>query len=122
MDTGLNRIKQRIEMVIVRFPYDRTVVSTEGAMKLEEIVGDMKKYPKIKLVVEGHTDNRGTASYNKVLGERRAGAVLRWLADNGIAADRLRVVSRGEKSPMSANDTPGGMAMNRRVTFIVETP
>jgi len=122
VDTGINRIKQRIEMVIVRFPYDRTVVSEEGAMKLEEIVGDLKKHPKINLVVEGHTDNRGTASYNKILGERRAGAVLQWLVDNGIAADRLRVVSRGEKSPMSENDTPGGMAMNRRVTFTVETP
>jgi outer membrane protein OmpA-like peptidoglycan-associated protein len=122
VDAGLDRIRQRIEMVIVRFPYDRTVVSPEGEMKLEEIIGDLKKYPKISLVVEGHTDSRGTASYNQILGERRAGAVLEWLVENGIASDRLRVVSRGEKSPMSANDTPGGMAMNRRVTFTVETP
>jgi outer membrane protein OmpA-like peptidoglycan-associated protein len=120
VDPGLTGVKQRIEMVIVRFPYDRTVVSPEGMEKLDEVVRDLKKYQTLKLTIEGHTDSRGTASYNKILGVRRAEAVRDYLVANGIAAGRLTVTSHGEMKPQASNDTHGGMVMNRRTTFKVQ--
>ena len=116
------RIKQRLELVIVRFPYDRIEVSPEAREKLDEVAGDLKKYTSLKLTCVGHADSRGTASYNTILGQRRAKAVMEYLVSKGIDAGRLSLGSEGEMKPQASNDTHGGMVMNRRVTFSVQLP
>jgi len=87
--------------------------------KLDEIVTDLQKYSEIKLDCVGHADSRGTASYNKILAERRAEAVRDYLIAQGISSARLTVSSEGEMNPLAENSTKGGMVQNRRVGFKV---
>jgi outer membrane protein OmpA-like peptidoglycan-associated protein len=122
VDTGLQKTKQRIELVLVRFPYDRIFLSPEGEEKLDEIIMDLKKYPEIRLTVIGHADSRGTASYNSILGKRRAEVVRDYLVMKGIDASRLAVTSDGEMKPLASNETKGGMVQNRRASFSVQLP
>ena len=83
--------------------------------KLDLIVEYMKKYPAKRIVVEGHTDNVGSETYNKTLSERRAQAVKNYLVSQGITADRIEIVGYGESQPIADNSTPEGRQLNRRV-------
>ena len=70
--------------------------------------------------VAGHTCNIGTDEYNQKLSERRAAAVVKWLVDNGVAANRLAVVGYGETKPKYDNKTEDGRKLNRRVEFVTK--
>ena len=83
--------------------------------KLDLIVAYMKKYPAKRIIVEGHTDSRGSAAYNKRLSLKRAEAVKRYLVSQGIEADRIEVIGYGEEKPVADNSTPEGRQLNRRV-------
>ena len=115
-------MKQRIELVLIRFPYDKITLSPEGREKLDEIVADLNKSPEIKLTLVGHADSSGTASYNSILGQRRAEACRAYLIGKGIDAGRLTTTSVGEMKPIAENETHGGRIQNRRVSFKVELP
>jgi outer membrane protein OmpA-like peptidoglycan-associated protein len=76
--------------------------------------------PEERISVEGHTDNIGNASYTVGLSERRAGAVVKYLTENGVAADRLETKGWGKTKPMVSNDDEiGGREINRRVEFVI---
>jgi outer membrane protein OmpA-like peptidoglycan-associated protein len=80
----------------------------------------MNKNPEMRISVEGHTDNIGDASYNVGLSERRAGAVVKYLTENGVVADRLEAKGWGKTKPSASNDDEiGGRELNRRVEFII---
>jgi outer membrane protein OmpA-like peptidoglycan-associated protein len=72
-----------------------------------------------KLRVEGHTDNTGDPTYNDELSRRRAAAVVRWLVEHGVEADRLTSEGFGSKRPLGTNLTEEGRANNRRVAFTI---
>ena len=74
--------------------------------------------PQTKIMIEGHTDSRGSDEYNEALSERRAQAVATALASRGIPADNLRPRGRGKAYPVASNDTPEGRQQNRRVEII----
>ena len=92
--------------------YSLTPESQESVMELAEI---LNKYPETNLIIEGHTDNRGSASYNKGLSERRANAVTNYLKMKGVSGDRLTTVGFGFDKPVDTNETEEGRAKNRRV-------
>ncbi|MBU0991867.1 MAG: OmpA family protein [Proteobacteria bacterium] len=72
--------------------------------------------PTMKLQIEGHADNTGTAQYNQQLSEKRAKAIITYLVDKlDISPDRLSAVGFGEEKPIASNDTKEGRAKNRRV-------
>ncbi|CAM3534828.1 OmpA family protein [Parendozoicomonas haliclonae] len=73
-----------------------------------------------KLVIEGHTDERGTRTYNLALGERRANAVKNYLVLKGVAASRIEVVSYGFEKPVNPAHTDAAWAENRRAVVIKE--
>lgn len=68
--------------------------------------------------VEGHTDAVGTEGYNQSLSAQRAAAVKTFLAERGVAPDRLQTVGRGESDPVASNDSEEGRQRNRRVEII----
>jgi OOP family OmpA-OmpF porin len=70
-----------------------------------------------KLLVEGHTDDRGADWYNQNLSQRRAASVRKWLVARGIAAGRLESKGFGESQPIDDNETEAGRQNNRRVEF-----
>jgi outer membrane protein OmpA-like peptidoglycan-associated protein len=75
----------------------------------------MNSYPQTNILVEGHTDIKGSESYNQQLSERRAQAVRDALVNRGVDSRRLRVIGYGESQPISSDD-----AMNRRVELRIE--
>lgn len=114
---GLDAAKKRLADAEILFEYDRTRLTPEGERALKQITADMAKYPEISFAIEGHADNRGTSSYNKVLGLRRAETVMRYMVKGGISFGRLKVVTQGEMKPRVQNKDAQGMAKNRRVVF-----
>ena len=73
----------------------------------------------VRVIVEGHCDERGTVEYNLALGEQRARAVRDYLASLGVAGARLRVVSYGKERPLDPGSDAAAMARNRRAHFNV---
>ncbi len=85
---------------------------------LLEVARVLKENPDIiKLRIEGYTDSRGSAAYNRRLSQRRAEAVRKFLIQQGIDPKRLVAKGYGEDKPIASNDTPEGRAQNRRVEF-----
>ena len=88
---------------------------------LDNVAEVLRAHPEIaRIDVEGHTDSRGSASYNLMLSQHRAEAVARYLEHHGIAAARLSPVGYGETRPIAPNSTRVGRAANRRVEFHIE--
>ncbi len=75
-----------------------------------------------KVRIEGHTDSRGSARYNKKLSQRRVDSVRTYLIGQGIAAGRLVAQGFGEEKPIASNRTRAGRAKNRRVEFVIIDP
>src|SRR5205085_3977113 len=87
----------------VHFDFDRYSLRPEATRVLDEAITAMQMDPMLRLTVEGHTCNIGTAEYNLALGERRANSVRDYLVSRGIGADRLQTVSYGEERPKYDN-------------------
>ncbi len=90
--------------------------------EITQLVQFLNKYPNHTIRVEGHTDNRGSASFNKKLSLRRAQAVADALVQAGIPAERIQTVGYGEEKPVASNETPMGRSANRRVEIVVIKP
>ncbi len=102
----------------IHFAFNKAVIRRESYPVLDAVVDVMNKNPDIKIEVQGHTDNRGSAAYNKKLSDRRAGAVMTYLVEHGISHERLTSKGYGFDRPLVPNDTPQHRALNRRVQFI----
>ncbi len=89
---------------------------------LDEVVDVMMERPDVSIAVHGHTDARGSYRYNLALSQRRAAAVVKYLADRGIAIERLGSEGYGPSEPIATNDTAEGRAANRRVEFKIVQP
>jgi OmpA-OmpF porin, OOP family len=106
----------------VKFKTDSAEILHESDGLLEAVTAIFNAHPEItKVAVQGHTDNVGTASYNKGLSERRAASVAKWLVEHGVDSARLSSAGFGLEVPIADNDTAEGRRENRRVEFhIVE--
>jgi peptidoglycan-associated lipoprotein len=80
----------------------------------------LDKHPEINVIIEGHTDERGSKEYNIAFGDRRAGAVKSFLIRQGIERQRLNAVSFGKEKPIDPRRTEEARAKNRRVHFVIE--
>jgi peptidoglycan-associated lipoprotein len=80
----------------------------------------LKKYPDVSVIIEGHTNERGSRETNIAFGDRRAGAVKSFLIKEGIERDRLIAVSFGKERPFDTGRTEKARAKNRRVHFVVQ--
>ncbi len=100
----------------VEFEFDKAVVLAIYGDELEAVANAMKQHEDITLVLEGHTDSRGSEAYNQDLSERRAAAVkAKLVEDYGIAGERVSTVGYGESRPIDSNATDEGRQRNRRV-------
>jgi outer membrane protein OmpA-like peptidoglycan-associated protein len=87
-------------------------------LQLDRLAGYLKEHPQTKVIVEGNTDNRGSAAYNEQLSQRRADSVAKALELRGVSPDAVKTVGRGEDYPVASNDTPAGRQQNRRVDIV----
>jgi peptidoglycan-associated lipoprotein len=103
----------------VHFDFDRYSLRTEATRGLDEAIKAMQEDPNLRITVEGHTCNIGTAEYNLALGERRANAVRDYLTSRGINANRLQTVSYGEERPKHDNSREETRRLNRRAALTI---
>ncbi|MEI6244003.1 MAG: OmpA family protein, partial [Acidobacteriota bacterium] len=120
--TTITVVKPVVKEIVfedVHFDFDRAMLRDDALRVLDEAVAALKANANLKLEIEGHTCNIGTAEYNLALGERRAKTVLDYLASRGIGADRLKMVSYGEEKPKYDNAREETRRLNRRAALVV---
>jgi outer membrane protein OmpA-like peptidoglycan-associated protein len=103
----------------VHFDFDRYSLRPEATRVLDEAITALREDPTLRIQVEGHTCNIGTAEYNLALGDRRATAVRDYLTSRGVTADRLTTVSYGEERPKHDNSREETRRLNRRAALTV---
>jgi OOP family OmpA-OmpF porin len=109
--------KGRVPLYI-NFDTDKADIKPEAKPAIDEILKLLKMDSAMKLMIEGHTDNNGTAEYNERLSAARAKSIAGFLTKVGIAASRLKTVGVGQKRPIDDNSTEEGRAKNRRVELV----
>jgi outer membrane protein OmpA-like peptidoglycan-associated protein len=103
----------------VLFGFDQSDLNTAARSNLDKLTNVLKKYPDTNIEVIGHTDDKGSDSYNQGLSERRANTVGAYLRNNGISSARISTRGMGESDPKVANDTETNRTENRRVEFVI---
>jgi outer membrane protein OmpA-like peptidoglycan-associated protein len=103
----------------VYFDTARTTIKRRSFALLNEVARVLTDNPKIEVRIEGHTDSRGSDSYNLKLSDGRAASVRSYLIDRGISADRMESKGYGERVPIADNRTRVGRGQNRRVEFVI---
>ena len=103
----------------VFFAFDSIELTGESRGALQKNAEFMKRRQSAAVLIEGHADSRGTNEYNLALGERRAGAVRDYMVSLGIAAARIKIVSKGEEQPFCREETEACWQQNRRGHFVI---
>jgi peptidoglycan-associated lipoprotein len=99
------------------FEFDQYTLSTEARRTLADNADYLKENPQIKVLIEGHCDERGSDEYNLALGEKRAQAVKNYLVSLGVEPGRLSVISYGEELPLDPGRGEEAWSRNRRAEF-----
>jgi outer membrane protein OmpA-like peptidoglycan-associated protein len=99
----------------VLFDTDSTALTAGSRDRLNQVSDILNRYPRTRIVVEGHTDSVGSNSYNFRLSEHRAESVSDYLVDQGVERFRITTIGYGENRPIASNATPEGRLQNRRV-------
>ena len=102
----------------INFETGKSTIKPESASIVDQMVEMLKTNPGLKVSIEGHTDNTGTAATNKILSENRAKALMATLVSRGIDAPRLSAKGWGQDKPIADNGTEDGRAKNRRVEIV----
>ena len=103
---------------IIYFDFDRSSVSSEFSEVLNAHGDYLSEHPNVRVMIEGHADERGTPEYNIALGERRAKAVAKYLQSMGVSPSQMSIVSYGEEKPLDFTRTDDGFAKNRRAVLV----
>jgi outer membrane protein OmpA-like peptidoglycan-associated protein len=107
----------------VFFATGKSVIQTRSFKMLDQVAQVLQQHPEVdKMVIEGHTDDRGNAEANRKLSQARAEAVKGYLVSKGVAPSRLEAKGYGPDRALASNKTEKGRAANRRVEFIIVTP
>lgn len=116
--TSSDRSTLELAMRAVSFDTGNAILRRESFSVLDQIAQIMNRYPDYNLIIEGHTDNVGSAVNNQLLSEKRAKACYDYLRDQGyVSSSRMTHAGYGEAKPISSNDNLEGRKLNRRVAF-----
>lgn len=102
----------------ILFETGKATLKPESMTEIERVAAYMKKNPRVRFEVQGHTDNQGSDKINDPLSQQRAEAVVKALASLGVDDFNLKAVGKGSHEPVADNKTEAGRAKNRRVEFI----
>jgi outer membrane protein OmpA-like peptidoglycan-associated protein len=110
-------LKVRLDKIY--FDFDKTTLREESFEELEKVVQLLENNPNIKIEIAGHTDNKGSDTYNTNLSQGRAESVRKFLVKNWIEGERIQAKGYGESQPETENESEEGRQINRRVEFRV---
>ena len=116
------QLRQKYEALrqeqIIYFGFDTATIQGKYGELLRAHAEFLVKNPSVKVLIEGHADERGTPEYNIALGEHRGQAVEKYLQSLGVSASQMSVVSYGEEKPMVKTRTEAAFAKNRRAVLV----
>ena len=127
-DDGFNMVNKDIELKNIKVGSNITLknvffetgkwdIKSDSYPELERLVALLKEVPLLKIEISGHTDNVGSDSFNELLSQKRADAVVNFLSKKGVSKERLIAKGYGKSKPVVTNDTEEGRAQNRRTEF-----
>ena len=111
-------VEQSFTLKNIHFDFDDYTLTATAIKELELVLPVLKQFESIKII--GHTDSKGSSSYNQRLSENRSNATKNYLSSRGIPNGTMQAVGRGEEVPVDTNETDEGRANNRRAEFIVK--
>jgi len=112
-------IKKIIKNVKVYFDYDKAVLRDDAIVILKGAAGTLKRNPEASILITGNCDRRGTEAYNEKLDRRRGDAVKKFMLDNGISEERIRIVSKGKLDAVAPITDIVGMQRDRNAQFMI---
>lgn len=119
LQKSLEEINRSKPLANVYFDYDKAVIRDDAKPVLETNASWLKRFKTVKILIEGHCDERGTEEYNMALGEKRAKAAQDYLLSLGISADRMKIISYGKSQPIDPGHNEAAWQKNRRDQFLV---
>lgn len=106
----------------ITFAFDDATLNSSFKPTLDKLAQTMNQYNKTTVNIAGHTDSRGTASYNQNLSRDRANSVSSYLRSRGVSANRINIEAYGSSRPIASNNTDSGRQQNRRVELTINSP
>lgn len=119
LQKSLDQINREKPLGTIYFDYDRALIRDDAKSVLEANAAWLSKFRTVKILVEGHCDERGTEEYNLALGEKRAKSTQDYLLSLGVASDRIKIISYGKSQPINPGHDEAAWQMNRRAQFLV---
>jgi peptidoglycan-associated lipoprotein len=116
--SGLRVGNAQLGMKGIYFEFDSYTLSEESKQNLQANAEWLKANPTANIIIEGHTDERGSDVYNMALGENRARSASNYLVSFGISAERIRILSYGEEKPAVMGQGEAAWSKNRRADFM----
>ncbi|HSA95106.1 MAG TPA: peptidoglycan-associated lipoprotein Pal [Acidobacteriota bacterium] len=119
LQKSLEQINREKPLANIYFDYDKYAVREDAKPVLDGNSAWLSRWKTVKILVEGHCDERGTEEYNLALGEKRAKAAQDYLIGLGISADRIKIISYGKSQPMDPGHNEAAWQKNRRDQFLI---
>ena len=116
---SLEEINREKPLSMIHFDFDRSFIRDDARPVLEANAAWLSRFPTIKILIEGHCDERGTEEYNLALGERRAKSTQDYLLSLGVAPERMRIISYGKSQPLDPRSNEEAWQLNRRAQFLI---
>lgn len=114
--------KLTVRLKGLQFPSSQSNLGPKNQALLKKVEGALAGVTASRVIIEGHTDNVGSAEANRLLSEKRAKSVENFLVSQGtLSADKVEAVGMGFEEPVGNNDTAAGRAQNRRIDLVIET-
>ena len=101
----------------IHFDFDKYVLTPQAMMVLDDKAAYLREHPEVRVLVEGHCDDRGSNEYNLALGDRRANSAKNYLVKSGVAESQVTTISYGEEQPLCMQQNESCWYRNRRGHF-----
>lgn len=115
--TSVTELQSRVKDI--HFEFDKYDIKEEERPVMKEVAAILAKNRNIKVIIEGHCDERGTNEYNLGLGDRRANATKDYLVSLGIPSGKIETISYGEEKPLCSESSEECWTKNRRAHFVL---
>lgn len=102
------------------FDFDKFSLRADVLVTMQRNAETLLEHPQLRILIEGHCDERGTVEYNLALGDRRARATKEFLIKYGVAVGRIETISYGEERPFAYGHNEEAWAQNRRAHFVIK--